>query len=74
LKPPPDGKAVRALVLDPKASYPWSSGDKRLSASGVMGDARGASAAHGEIILNRVVEDAGTIIQRLKDNAARKRG
>ena len=73
LMPPPDGEATRALVLDLTASYPWSSDDPRLSASGIMGDARGASAAHGEIIVSRVVESAGTIIQRLKNNAPVKR-
>jgi creatinine amidohydrolase/Fe(II)-dependent formamide hydrolase-like protein len=57
--------------LDPAASYPWSSDDPRLSASGIMGDARGASAAHGEIVLARVIEGAGTVIRRLRDNAAR---
>ncbi len=70
LKPPPGGEATRALVLDPAASYPWSSDDPRLSASGIMGDARGASPAHGEIIVARVIEGAGAIIRRLKDNAA----
>ena len=72
LKPPPSGEAIRALVLDPTASYPWTSDDPRLSASGVMGEARGASAAHGETIIARVVEDAGAILKRLKDNAAVK--
>jgi creatinine amidohydrolase len=71
LKPPPGGEAARALVFDPAASYPWSSDDPRLSASGIMGDARGASAAHGEIVVARVVEGAGTVIRRLKDNAVR---
>src|SRR5262245_10716559 len=70
LAPPPAGAVVRALVLDAGASYPWSSGDPRLSAEGVMGDARGASAAHGEAIVARVVEGAGAIVQRLRDNAA----
>ena len=69
LQPPPDGEAARAFVLDLAASYPWSSDDPRLSSSGVMGDARGASAAHGEIIIARVVESAGVVIQRLKANA-----
>jgi creatinine amidohydrolase len=73
LKPAQTGEALRALVLDPAASYPWSSGDKRLAAAGVMGDARGASPAHGEIILKRMVDDAGKIIRRLKSNAARGR-
>lgn len=73
LKSPPGGEAARALVLDLAASYPWSSDDPRLSALGIMGDARGASTAHGEIIVARVVEGAGAVIQRLKDNAAVKR-
>ena len=70
LKPPPGGEDTKALVLDLTASYPWSSDDPRLSAAGVMGDARGASTAHGEAIIARVVEGAGTIIRRLKSNAA----
>jgi len=74
LTPAPSGEATQALVFDPAASYPWSSGDPRLSASGVMGDARGASAAHGETIIARVVEGAGMIIQRLKRNTARASG
>jgi creatinine amidohydrolase len=74
LKPPPAGDATQALVLDPAASYPWSSDDPRLSAFGVMGDARGASAAHGETIVARVVEGAGAVIGRLKNNAVRASG
>jgi creatinine amidohydrolase/Fe(II)-dependent formamide hydrolase-like protein len=70
LKPPPRGKAAGALVLDPAASYPWSSDDPRLSESGIMGDARGASAAHGEMIVARVVEAAGAVIRQLTSNAA----
>jgi creatinine amidohydrolase/Fe(II)-dependent formamide hydrolase-like protein len=69
LQPSPGGEPVRALVFDPAASYPWSSDDPRLSAAGIMGDARDASAAHGEIVIARVVEGAGAIIQRLKSNA-----
>jgi len=70
LKPSPGGEAVGALVFDPAASYPWSSDDPRLAASGIMGDPRGASAAHGEMVIARMVDGAGAIIRRLKDNAA----
>jgi len=70
LQPSPGGEAVRALVFDPAASYPWSSDDPRLAASGIMGDARSASATHGELVIARVVEGAGAIIRWLKDNAA----
>ena len=45
LKPAPGGEAARALVCDPAASYPWSSDDPRLSASGIMGD-RGCWCSH----------------------------
>jgi len=38
-----------------------------------MGDPRGASAAHGEILIARVVEGAGAVMRRLKHNAATKR-
>ena len=70
LKPPRGGDATKALVFDPAVSYPWSSDDPRLAASGIMGDARRATAAQGEIIIARVVESAGAVIQRLKDNEA----
>ena len=69
LKPSPAGAAARTLVLDPAASYPWNSDDPRLSSSGIMGDARGSSAAHGKLIVARVVEAAGSIIRQLKSNA-----
>jgi creatinine amidohydrolase len=74
LKPSPGGEAVRAFVLDAGASYPWSSGDARLALSGVMGDARGATSAHGETILKRVVEEAEKVIMRLKSSPSRGRG
>jgi creatinine amidohydrolase/Fe(II)-dependent formamide hydrolase-like protein len=68
MKPPADGQAVRALVLDPAASWPWSSDDPRIAAAGVIGDARGASAAHGEAIMARVVDASGEAIRLLLDN------
>ena len=70
LRPSPGGEDVKALVLDPAASFPWSSDDPRLSASGIMGDARSASVAHGESVIVRMVEGAGSVIKRLKSNVA----
>jgi creatinine amidohydrolase/Fe(II)-dependent formamide hydrolase-like protein len=75
LNPAPSGGATQALVLDRATSYPWSSDDPRLSASGIMGDPRGASAAHGEILIARVIEGAGAVMRQLKHNAgSKKRG
>ena len=42
LKNPPDAAAVRAVILDPAVSWPWSSGDPRIADLGVIGDPRGA--------------------------------
>jgi creatinine amidohydrolase len=72
LNPPPGGDITQELVLDPMVSYPWSSNDQRLSASGIMGDPREASAVHGELLIARVVEGAGAVMQRLKQNAVTK--
>jgi creatinine amidohydrolase len=68
LKAPPDGAAARTLILDPAMSWPWSSGDKRIAEAGVIGDAREASAEHGNAIVSRVVEAAGPIFNQLLGN------
>jgi creatinine amidohydrolase/Fe(II)-dependent formamide hydrolase-like protein len=64
----PDGDAVRALILDPATSFPWSSDDPRIAAAGVIGDARDASAEHGQAIVARVVEAAGDALRRLRES------
>jgi len=74
LTPPPDGAAARALVLDPAASYPWSSNDPRLGVMGVMGDVRGSSAEHGEALIARMLEIAGGAICQLIENEPKARG
>jgi creatinine amidohydrolase len=68
LKASPGGETVRAAVLDAAASWPWSSDDPRLAASGVMGDAAGASVELGHAIVGRMIETAGTLLKRLRDN------
>ena len=69
LKSPPDGEAVRALILDPAVSWPWSSGDRRIADLGVIGDAGAASVEHGKAIVARVVDRAGGIIRQLLEPA-----
>jgi creatinine amidohydrolase/Fe(II)-dependent formamide hydrolase-like protein len=70
-KGPSGGDAIRALVLDPATSWPWSSDDKRIAALGVMGDAREASVEHGNAIVARVVEAAEAVLRQLLENAKR---
>lgn len=68
LKAPPDGAAVRATILDPATSWPWSSGDERIAAMGVIGDARTASVEHGNAIVARIVEAGGAVLRKLGES------
>jgi len=61
---------VRALILDPAASWPWSSDDPRLADAGVIGDVAAASAEHGRMLVERVIETAGVVLRRLRDGTA----
>jgi creatinine amidohydrolase len=67
---PKGGDAIRALVLDPATSWPWSSDDKRIAALGVMGDASEASVEHGNAIVARVVGAAEAVLRQLRENRA----
>ena len=68
LKNPPDAAAVRAMILDPGVTWPWSSDDPRIADHGVIGDAGAASAEQGRAIVERVVEAAGAVLKRLLEN------
>ena len=59
---------MRAPILDPAASFPWRSDDRRIAELGVIGDAREALAEHGNAIVARVVEAAGAALARLRDS------
>jgi creatinine amidohydrolase len=63
-----DDAEVRATILDPGVSWPWSSGDPRIAHRGVIGDAAEASADHGRAILERLLDAAGATLQRLLVN------
>jgi creatinine amidohydrolase/Fe(II)-dependent formamide hydrolase-like protein len=68
LKNPTDDATVRALILDPATSWPWSSDDRRIAEQGVIGEARAASAEHGHAIVARVVEATGGVLKQLREN------
>ena len=70
LKAPPGGDAIRATILDPATSWPWSSGDRRIAAAGVIGDAGTASAELGNAIVARVVDSTGAVLKQLLANQA----
>jgi creatinine amidohydrolase len=60
---------VQSAILDPAASWPWSSGDPKLADQGVIGDAKTASAEIGKAILERVVEVAGAVLRNLRERS-----
>ena len=68
VKRPPDPAAVRAIILDPAVSWPWSSGDPRIADLGVIGEARAASVEHGQAIIERVLEAVGPVLKQLIEN------
>jgi creatinine amidohydrolase len=67
-KSPKDAATLRALILDPATTWPWSSGDPRFADQGVIGDAATASAEHGQAIVARVIETAAQAFKRLLEN------
>jgi creatinine amidohydrolase/Fe(II)-dependent formamide hydrolase-like protein len=64
-------KIVEERILDLSVTWPWSSGDARLSAHGVIGDPREATAEFGEGLIETVVSAAGKIIKQLLDEERR---
>jgi len=71
VKPPKDARMVGALILDPAASWPWTSDDSRIAHRGITGDPRAASARHGRAVIDRVVESAGGLFEQLLENQRR---
>lgn len=67
---PVDDAEVRATILDPGVSWPWSSGDSRIAQRGVIGDVSGASAELGRAILERLLQAAGGALRKLLANRA----
>ena len=68
LKSPPEGDAVRKTILQRGVTWPWSTDDKRIADTGVIGDPSAASAEFGQSIIDRVVETAGAVLKQLLDN------
>jgi creatinine amidohydrolase/Fe(II)-dependent formamide hydrolase-like protein len=71
LKNPPEGDAVRTTILQRGVTWPWSTDDKRIADTGVIGDPSAASAEFGQGIIDRVVETVGAVLKQLLDNQHR---
>jgi creatinine amidohydrolase len=62
---------VKESILDLSVTWPWSSGDARLSADGVIGDPHAATAEFGERLIETAASAAGKIIKQLLDEERR---
>jgi creatinine amidohydrolase len=74
LKYPPDGESIHKSILDPWVTWPWTTDDKRIADTGVIGDAHAASVEYGKLIVDRVVDAAGGVLRQLLENQKTLRG
>jgi len=64
----PEAAAIKALIFDRGASFPWRTDDPRLAHAGVIGDARAASPQLGQALIDSVVAEARGVLARLLEN------
>jgi creatinine amidohydrolase len=57
--------AVRATILDQSVTWPWTTNEKAIAASGVIGDAKSASAEFGQQLLEKITDAAGAVFKQL---------
>jgi creatinine amidohydrolase len=74
LKAPPRAETVRATILDPGVTWPWTTDERHITDMGVIGDAKSASAEYGAQLLDRIAEGAGAIFRQLLDRQGLLRG
>jgi creatinine amidohydrolase/Fe(II)-dependent formamide hydrolase-like protein len=68
LKSPPSAETVAKKVLPRGVIWPWTTDDARIADMGVIGDAKAASAQHGQEIVDRIVDMAGPVLEELLEN------
>jgi creatinine amidohydrolase/Fe(II)-dependent formamide hydrolase-like protein len=64
--PAPDG--VAALIYDRGVTWPWRTDDPRLARTGIIGDPAAASAERGRAMIDRMVERARGVLERVLEN------
>jgi creatinine amidohydrolase len=68
--PPVHPDTIAALVFDPGVSFPWRTDDPRLAQTGIIGDARAASAERGREMIEAIVQKARGAFAQLRENQA----
>ena len=74
LQAAPRADAVRTTILDPSVTWPWTTDEKAIAESGVIGDAKSASAEFGKQLLDKIAETAGGVFKQLLDRQQLLRG
>jgi creatinine amidohydrolase/Fe(II)-dependent formamide hydrolase-like protein len=70
----PRADAVRATILDPSVTWPWTTDEKAIAENGVIGDVKSASAEFGEQLLEKIAEAAGGVLKQLLERQQLSRG
>lgn len=66
--PRPDAAAVKEMILEKGASWPWDSSDPRIATRGVTGAANEASAEFGREVIAKMLVNMRPVLERLRDN------
>jgi creatinine amidohydrolase/Fe(II)-dependent formamide hydrolase-like protein len=74
LQATPRAEAVRATILDQSVTWPWTTDEKAIAVSGVIGDAKSASAEFGRQLLEKIAEAAGGVFKQLLERQQLSRG
>lgn len=56
---------VHTTILDQAVTWPWTTDEKGIADTGVIGDAKAASAEFGERLLKMIAESAGHVFKQL---------
>lgn len=74
LRGTPRMETVRATILDQSVTWPWTTDEKAIAESGVIGDAKSASAEFGKQLLDKIAEVAGGVFKQLLERQQLSRG
>jgi creatinine amidohydrolase/Fe(II)-dependent formamide hydrolase-like protein len=63
-----DKDAIAAMIFDRGVSFPWRTDDRRIAANGVIGEAHAASPEIGRAIIDSVIVQTRSVLERLLEN------
>jgi creatinine amidohydrolase/Fe(II)-dependent formamide hydrolase-like protein len=63
--------AIDRTILDPGASWPWSSGERALADQGVTGEAAAATAEFGQTVIEALMGNVRKVLAQLRERQPR---